>query len=110
MIEPAAGADRATPAFLCDAYAEDSAPAARWRRVVLRLHPQLAPIKAAVLPLMRKDGQPAERARKDLRRPQAPPLQRLRRVAAIGKRYRRQDEIGTPLCITVDYDTRSTAR
>ena len=107
VIEPAAGADRATLAFLCDAYAEDSAPDAKGQvetRVVLRLHPQLAPIKAAVLPLMRKDGQP-ERARKiyeDLKRRHFVDYDES---AAIGKRYRRQDEIGTPLCITVDYDT-----
>ena len=107
VIEPAAGADRATLAFLCDAYAEDSAPDAKGQvetRVVLRLHPRLAPIKAAVLPLMRKDGQP-ERARKiyeDLKRRYFVDYDES---AAIGKRYRRQDEIGTPLCITVDYDT-----
>jgi glycyl-tRNA synthetase len=107
VIEPAAGADRATLAFLCDAYAEDSAPDASGKvetRVVLRLHPQLAPIKAAILPLMRKDGHP-ERARKiydDLKRRFFVDYDDS---AAIGKRYRRQDEIGTPLCITIDYDT-----
>ena len=107
VIEPAAGADRATLAFLCDAYAEDSAPDAKGQeeiRVVLRLHPRLAPIKAAVLPLVRKDGQP-ERARKiydDLKKRHFVDYDES---AAIGKRYRRQDEIGTPLCITVDYDT-----
>ncbi len=107
VIEPAAGADRATLAFLCDAYAEDGAPDAKGQvetRVVLRLHPSLAPIKAAILPLMRKDGQP-ERARKiyeDLKRRYFVDYDES---AAIGKRYRRQDEIGTPLCITIDYDT-----
>ncbi len=107
VIEPAAGADRATLAFLCDAYAEDAAPDAKGQeevRVVLRLHPRLAPIKAAVLPLMRKDGQP-ERGRKifdDLRKRHHVEYDES---AAIGKRYRRQDEIGTPLCITIDYDT-----
>jgi glycyl-tRNA synthetase len=107
VIEPAAGADRATLAFLCDAYAEDSAPDAKGQeeiRVVLRLHPRLSPIKAAVLPLVRKDGQP-ERARKiydDLKKRHFVDYDES---AAIGKRYRRQDEIGTPLCITVDYDT-----
>lgn len=107
VIEPAAGADRATLAFLCDAYAEDSAPDAKGQvetRVVLRLHPKLAPIKAAILPLMRKDGHP-ERARKiydDLKKRFFVDYDES---AAIGKRYRRQDEIGTPICITVDYDT-----
>lgn len=107
VIEPAAGADRATLAFLCDAYAEDKAPDAKGQeevRVVLRLHPRLAPIKAAVLPLMRKDGHP-ERAQKiyaDLKKRHYVDYDES---AAIGKRYRRQDEIGTPLCITIDYDT-----
>lgn len=107
VIEPAAGADRATLAFLCDAYAEDTAPDAKGQeetRVVLRLHPRLAPIKAAVLPLVRKDGQP-ERARKiydDLKKRHFVDYDES---AAIGKRYRRNDEIGTPLCITIDYDS-----
>ena len=99
VIEPAAGADRATLAFLVDAYDEEEIDGDT--RVVLRLHPMLAPVKAAVLPLVKKDGQP-ELAREvfDLVR---------RRLSAeiddsgsIGKRYRRQDEIGTPWCITID--------
>jgi len=102
VIEPAAGADRATLAFLCDAYDEDIAGSEE--RVVLRLHPRLAPIKAAVLPLVKKEGMP-ERAR--------PIYEALKKrwpvmyddSAAIGKRYRRQDEAGTPLCITIDGDT-----
>jgi glycyl-tRNA synthetase len=102
VIEPAAGADRATLAFLCDAYDEDVAGSEE--RVVLRLHPRLAPIKAAVLPLVKKEGMP-ERAR--------PIYEALKKrwpvmyddSAAIGKRYRRQDEAGTPLCITIDGDT-----
>ncbi|MSP59913.1 MAG: glycine--tRNA ligase [Myxococcales bacterium] len=102
VIEPAAGADRATLAFLCDAYDEDVAN--NETRVVLRLHPRLAPIKVAVLPLVRKEGMP-ERGQAiygDLRK-------RWNAMyddsAAIGKRYRRQDEVGTPLCITIDGDT-----
>ena len=107
VIEPAAGADRATLAFLCDAYAEDRAPDDKGQeqtRVVLRLHPRLAPIKAAVLPLLRKDGHPerAEKLYRDLRRRY---LVEYDESAAIGKRYRRQDEIGTPLCITIDHQT-----
>jgi glycyl-tRNA synthetase len=102
VIEPSAGADRATLAFLCDAYDEDEAGGEV--RVVLRLHPRLAPVKAAVLPLVRKDNMP-ERARsiyKALHRrwPVA-----YDESAAIGRRYRRQDEIGTPFCITIDGDT-----
>src|SRR5262249_2150016 len=102
VIEPAAGADRATLPFLCDPY--DQGEASGEQRVVVRLHPGLAPVKVAVLPLVRKDGMP-ERAHKifaDLRKRHAAVYDES---AAIGKRYRRQDEIGTPLCITVDGDT-----
>ncbi|HZS41398.1 MAG TPA: glycine--tRNA ligase [Polyangia bacterium] len=102
VIEPSAGADRATLAFLCDAYDEDEAGGEV--RVVLRLSPRLAPVKAAVLPLVKKDGMP-EKAR-----PLYDALKRRMAVvydesAAFGKRYRRQDEIGTPYCITIDGDT-----
>jgi glycyl-tRNA synthetase len=104
VIEPSAGADRATLAFLCEAYAEDEAPddkGAMQTRVVLRLHPRLAPIKAAVFPLVKKDGMP-EMA-KDIYRE----LKKKFNVfydekGAVGRRYRRQDEAGTPYCITVD--------
>ena len=102
VIEPSAGADRATLAFLCDAYDEDQAN--NEVRTVLRLHPRLAPVKAAILPLVKKDGMP-ERAsviHNELRKRWAVVQDD---GAAIGKRYRRQDEIGTPLCITVDGDT-----
>lgn len=107
VIEPAAGADRATLAFLCDAYDEDGAPDAQGKvetRVVLRFHPRIAPVKAAVLPLLRKDGHPerAEKLYKDLRKRW---MVEYDESAAIGKRYRRQDEIGTPLCITIDHQT-----
>jgi glycyl-tRNA synthetase len=102
VIEPAAGADRATLAFLVDAYDEDEIEGER--RTVLRLHPLLAPVKVAVLPLVRKDGQP-ELAREiylDLR-------ERVQTEydegGAIGRRYRRQDEIGTPWAITVDHQS-----
>src|SRR5205807_1410285 len=102
VIEPAAGADRATLAFLCDAYDEDEAGGEV--RVVLRLHPRLAPVKAAVLPLVKKEGMP-ERARKlyDALKKRWPVV--FDESAAVGKRYRRQDEIGTPLCFTIDGDT-----
>jgi glycyl-tRNA synthetase len=102
VIEPSAGADRATLAFLCHAYDEDVAQ--NETRVVLRLHPRLAPIKLAVLPLVKKDGMP-ERAQKiyaELRKRYAAVYDDS---AAIGKRYRRQDEAGTPLCLTIDGDT-----
>ena len=107
VIEPAAGLSRSLMTFLVDAYAEDEAPNTKGRvdkRVVLRLDPRLAPVKAAVLPLSRNaDLSPKAR---DL----ATQLRRSWNVdfddaGAIGKRYRRHDEIGTPYCVTVDFDT-----
>ncbi|MEU4572774.1 glycine--tRNA ligase [Nonomuraea sp. ATR24] len=107
VIEPAAGVDRATLTFLLDAYTEDEAPNAKGvmeKRTVMRLDHRLAPVKAAVLPLSRNaDLSPKAR---DL----AAQLRRRWNVefddaGAIGRRYRRQDEIGTPFCITIDFDT-----
>jgi glycyl-tRNA synthetase len=102
VIEPSAGADRATLAFLCDAYDEDEAQGEV--RVVLRLSPKLSPVKAAILPLVRKDGMPerAEKIHAELRKRWQVFYDD---AAAIGKRYRRQDEIGTPFCVTIDGDT-----
>lgn len=107
VIEPSAGADRATLAFLVDAYDEDQAPDEKGQmetRVVLRFHHRLAPVKIAVLPLMRKDGQPekAEKIRNELRRHWKVLYDQ---AGSIGKRYRRQDEIGTPFCVTIDHTT-----
>jgi glycyl-tRNA synthetase len=108
VIEPAAGADRATLAFLVDAYDEElverEGAGAGETRTVLRLHPRLAPVKAAVLPLVGKDGQPelAQEVHGLLRgRVQS----EYDAGGAIGKRYRRQDEIGTPLCLTIDHQS-----
>ena len=107
VIEPAAGLTRAVLAFLMDAYAEDEAPNAKGgmdKRTVLRFDRRLAPVKAAVLPLSRNaDLSPKAR---DL----AAELRRSWNVefddaGAIGRRYRRQDEIGTPYCVTVDFDS-----
>ena len=107
VIEPAAGLTRSLMAFLVDAYTEDEAPNAKGgvdKRIVLRLDPRLAPVKAAVLPLSRNaDLSPKAR---DL----AATLRSTWNVefddaGAIGRRYRRQDEIGTPFCVTVDFDT-----
>ena len=107
VIEPAAGLTRCVLAFLLDAYDEDEAPNAKGgvdKRTVLRLDPRLAPVKVAVLPLSRNaDLSPKAR---DL----AAELRRRWNVdfddaGAIGRRYRRQDEIGTPFCVTVDFDT-----
>jgi glycyl-tRNA synthetase len=102
VIEPAAGADRATLAFLVDAYDEDEVEGET--RAILRFHPRLAPVKAAVFPLMRKEGQP-EKAREiyDLLRQRW--VVQYDQAGSIGRRYRRQDEIGTPFGVTVDHDT-----
>ncbi|HWN32892.1 MAG TPA: His/Gly/Thr/Pro-type tRNA ligase C-terminal domain-containing protein, partial [Pseudonocardia sp.] len=107
VIEPAAGVGRSMMAFLVDAYTEDEAPNAKGgvdKRVVLKLDRRLAPVKAAVLPLSRHaDLSPKAR---DL----ATALRKNWNVdfddaGAIGRRYRRQDEVGTPFCVTVDFDS-----
>ena len=102
VIEPAAGADRAMLAFMVDAY--DVEEVEGRERVLLRLHPRLAPIKVAVLPLVSKDGQPelAREIYEDLRRRMPAEYDA---GGSIGKRYRRQDEIGTPWGVTVDHQT-----
>ncbi|WP_159807622.1 glycine--tRNA ligase [Cellulomonas citrea] len=107
VIEPAAGLTRSLMAFLVEAYHEDEAPNTKGgvdTRVVLRLDPRLAPVKAAVLPLSR--GEALSPKARDL----AAELRQFWNVdfddaGAIGRRYRRQDEIGTPFCLTVDFDT-----
>jgi len=107
VIEPAAGLTRSFMAFLIDAYTEDEAPNTKGgmdKRTVLRLDPRLAPVKAAVLPLSRHaDLSPKAR---DL----AAELRQCWNVdfddaGAIGRRYRRQDEVGTPYCLTVDFES-----
>ncbi len=103
VVEPSLGADRVALAFLCDAYDEEVVDAEKNdTRVVLRLHPALAPFKAAVLPLSKKLGDDAVKV-----------YERLAKrfmvdyddAGSIGKRYRREDEIGTPFCITFDFDS-----
>lgn len=107
VIEPSAGADRFTLAVLCEAYTEDKLPNDKGQleeRLVMKFHPRLAPVKAAVLPLVKKDGMPeiADALYRELK-------QDYNVVyddgGAIGRRYRRQDEIGTPFCITIDGET-----
>ena len=103
VIEPSAGADRSTLAFLLDAYHEETVR--EEKRVVLRFHPALAPVKAAVFPLLKKRDDLVGLAKEITKG-----LRRRWNVAyddtgAIGKLYRRQDEIGTPFCVTVDVDT-----
>jgi glycyl-tRNA synthetase len=102
VIEPAAGVDRAMLAFLVDAYDEDEIEGEQ--RTVLRLHPQLAPVKVAVLPLVRKDGQP-ELAREVYRELRERVQAEYDEGGAIGRRYRRQDEIGTPWAVTIDHQS-----
>jgi glycyl-tRNA synthetase len=102
VIEPAAGVGRSLLAFLCDAYDEDELGGER--RTVLRLHPALAPVKVAVLPLLRRDGHP------ELARAVYEQLRRHVKAeyddgGAIGRRYRRQDEIGTPFAVTIDHQS-----
>ncbi|HEY1381325.1 MAG TPA: glycine--tRNA ligase, partial [Gemmataceae bacterium] len=98
VIEPSAGADRFTLAVLCEAFTEEKQPE---ERLVMRFHPRLAPIKAAIMPLVNKEGMPeiAERLYRELK-------QEFNVFyddgGAVGRRYRRQDEIGTPYCFTID--------
>lgn len=107
VIEPSAGADRGTLALLCEAYHEDTAPDDKGKeqtRVVMKFNPRVAPLKAAIFPLVKKDGMPE--IAKDLYRAlkQKFPVF-YDEKGAVGRRYRRQDEAGTPYCITVDGQT-----
>ncbi|MFN8580688.1 MAG: glycine--tRNA ligase [Gemmatimonadaceae bacterium] len=104
VVETSVGADRTTLALLVNGYREEAVEGEEEGRVVLGLHPSLAPIKAGVFPLVKKDGMPefAEKLAADLR-PHFPVF--YDESGAIGRRYRRQDEIGTPFCITVDGET-----
>jgi glycyl-tRNA synthetase len=107
VIEPSAGADRATLAFICEAYTEDQAPDEKGKmqsRIVMRFHPKLAPIKAAVFPLVKKDGMP-EVAQEIYAALKQKFNAFYDEKGAVGRRYRRQDEAGTPYCITVDGQT-----
>jgi glycyl-tRNA synthetase len=109
VIEPSAGADRAVLAFLCDAYHEDEVPDEDGKprsRTVLKLHPRLAPLKAAILPLVKKDGMPEVAI--DLYRRLKPHMPTMYdEKGSVGRRYARQDEAGTPWCLTVDGQTLS---
>jgi glycyl-tRNA synthetase len=107
VVEPSAGADRATLAFLCEAYTEDSVPDLQGEpqpRVVLKFHPRLAPVKVAVFPLVKREGMPdiAQEIYRELKRHWNVFYDES---GSVGRRYRRQDESGTPYCITVDSQT-----
>jgi len=102
IIEPSAGVDRTFLALLCDAYDEDIAEGEK--RVLLHLHPDIAPVKAAVLPLSRKEhlASFAKEIYADLRKQW---MVQYDGAQSIGRRYRRQDEIGTPFCVTIDFES-----
>ena len=103
VIEPSLGADRVVLAFLVDAYDEEVVDAEKNDvRTVLRLHPALAPFKAAVLPLSKKLSEKAREIQAELSKEW---MVDFDDAGSIGKRYRRQDEVGTPFCITVDFET-----
>ena len=108
VIEPSGGVDRAALAFLCEAYTEDTAPdenGVPQPRTVMKFHPRLAPVKAAVFPLVKKEGMP-EVATGIYRELQKAGLSCFYdEKGAVGRRYRRQDEAGTPFCVTVDGQT-----
>jgi glycyl-tRNA synthetase len=108
VVEPSAGVDRTVLALICEAYAEDTAPDEKGNmetRIVLRFHPRIAPIKCAVFPLLKNKEQLVAKAKEivDLLRPHMYVF--YDEGGAIGRRYRRQDEIGTPFGVTVDFET-----
>ena len=107
-MEPSAGVDRTVLALICEAYVEDQAPDEKGKmetRVVLRFHPRMAPIKCAIFPLLKNKEPLVAKAKEvvELLRPHMYVF--YDESGAIGRRYRRQDEIGTPFCVTVDFET-----
>jgi glycyl-tRNA synthetase len=108
VIEPAVGVDRILLAVLCSAYVEDEAPDDKGKmekRVVLKLSPRIAPIKVAVLPLLKNKEQLVGRAKELYAKLKRKYAVFYDEAGAIGRRYRRQDEIGTPWCVTIDFET-----
>jgi glycyl-tRNA synthetase len=108
VVEPSAGVDRTVLALICEAYAEDEAPDEKGKmetRIVLRFHPRMAPIKCAIFPLLKNKEQLVAKAKEivDILRPHMTVF--YDESGAIGRRYRRQDEIGTPFGVTVDFET-----
>ena len=101
-VEPSVGVDRSLLAFLCDAYEEQELEGGD-SRVVLHLHPALAPVKVAVLPLQK--NKLGDKAREVYAMLAKKFMCEYDETGSIGKRYRRQDEIGTPMCVTVDFET-----
>jgi len=108
VVEPSAGVDRTVLALICEAYSEDQAADEKGKmetRLVLRFHPRVAPVKCGVFPLLKNNPQLVAKAKEivDLLRPHMTVF--YDESGAIGRRYRRQDEIGTPFCVTVDFET-----
>lgn len=108
VIEPSAGVDRLILALISNAYCEDQAPDDKGKmeiRTVLKFHPRIAPIKVAVFPLLKNKPELVAKAKavRDMLRPHLNVF--YDEAGAIGRRYRRQDEIGTPFCLTIDFDT-----
>ena len=108
VIEPSAGVDRLALALICNAYAEDQAPDEKGKletRVVMKFHPRIAPVKVAIFPLLKNKPELVNKARgvRDLLRPHLSVF--YDEAGAIGRRYRRQDEAGTPFGVTIDFDT-----
>jgi glycyl-tRNA synthetase len=108
VIEPSAGVDRLALALICNAYGEDQAPDEKGKmetRVVMRFHPRIAPVKVAVFPLLKNKPELVKKAKevRDLLRPHMSVF--YDEAGAIGRRYRRQDEAGTPFGVTIDFDT-----
>ena len=106
VVEPSLGADRVVLAFLCNAYEEEELENGE-TRVVMHFHPALAPYKVAVLPLQKKLSEKADEVYRALSKKFSVTYDE---AGSIGKRYRRQDEIGTPLCVTIDFDTLETGK
>jgi len=108
VVEPSAGVDRTVLALICEAYSEDQAPDEKGKmetRIVLRFHPRMAPIKCGVFPLLKNNSQLVAKAKEivSLLRPHMTVF--YDESGAIGRRYRRQDEVGTPFGVTVDFET-----
>jgi glycyl-tRNA synthetase len=108
VIEPSAGVDRLALALICNAYCEDQAPDEKGKmetRVVMKFHPRIAPIKVAIFPLLKNKPDLVKKAQevRDLLRPHMTVF--YDEAGAIGRRYRRQDEAGTPFGVTIDFDT-----
>jgi glycyl-tRNA synthetase len=108
VIEPSAGADRLALALICNAYCEDQAPDDKGKmesRIVMKFHPRIAPVKVAVFPLLKNKPELVNKAKevRELLRPHMNVF--YDEAGAIGRRYRRQDEAGTPFGVTVDFDT-----